>query len=263
MRGDILHFTRDVAARAGSILLRGFRSAETVVSYKSRTNLVTNMDRASEEFLFNEIGRMFPEDTIIAEEGSRKETTGEYIWYVDPLDGTNNYAHGLPFFCVSIGLFSRTKNKIVSGVVYNPFLGEMFWASEGCGAFLNNSPIKVSAIDDIGISLVATGFPYDKETIEKNNIREFNQMLPKIQGIRRMGSAAIDLCYVACGRLDGYWEQQLSPWDTAGGSIVVEEAGGKVTRFGGGAFKPETPEILASNGRIHGQMMDILARASK
>ena len=224
---------------------------------------MTNMDRASEDFLFNEIRAMYPDDTIIAEEGSRKDTAGEYIWYVDPLDGTNNYAHGLPFFCVSIGLFSRTKNRVIAGVVYNPFLGEMFWASESAGAYLNNSPIHVSPVDDIGISLLATGFPYDRENREKNNMREFNNMLPKIQGIRRMGSAAIDLCHVACGRIDGYWEQQLSPWDTAGGCIIVEEAGGKVTRFDGGHFNPETPQILASNGKIHEQMTKIIAQAAK
>ena len=260
---DMLDFARGIAREAGRIILGGFRSDDTVVEYKSRTNLLTNMDKASEEFLFNEINRRYPDHAIIAEEGSRKETDGEFIWYVDPLDGTNNYAHGLPFFCVSLGIFSRSLDRIVVGVVYNPHLDELFTAAAGEGAALNGEEIRVSHTGDMGISVVATGFPYDKENSEKNNLAEFNRILPRIQGIRRMGSAALDLCYVACGRLDGYWEQQLSPWDTAGGIIIVEEAGGLVTRFDGSAFDPEYPQVLASNGKIHGQLMGLLNNDNK
>jgi len=252
MTREFADFAREISLEAGSILLRGFRSAKTVISYKSKTDLVTDVDRASEQFLVERISDRFPDHTIIAEEGSRKEAAGDYIWYVDPLDGTNNYAHGLPFFCVSIGVYSIRMKQVVAAVVFNPFLDELFTAVRGGGAFLNNNPIRVSLLDDIGVSLVATGFPYDKATSDNNNLKEFNRVILRIQGIRRMGSAAIDLSYVACGRIDGYWEGKLKPWDMAGGSLIVEEAGGRVTTYNGGAFDPEFPEIVASNGRIHG-----------
>lgn len=258
MHEGIAAFAREIALEAGTILLRGFRSDRTVISYKSRTDLVTDADRASEAHLVSRIAERFSDHAIIAEEGSRKDAAGGYVWYVDPLDGTNNFAHGLPFFCVSIGVFSSEEQRVIAGVVYNPFLDEMFTAVRGRGAFLNGAPIRVSAIDDIGISLVATGFPYDKAVSENNNLKEFNRIILRIQGIRRMGSAAIDLSYVACGRLDGYWEGKLNSWDMAAGSLIVEEAGGKVTRYDGGLFHPEYPEIAASNGKIHDQLIQLL-----
>lgn len=254
----IAEFTEEIAKEAGKILLKGFRSAETTISYKSKTNLVTNIDKESEEFLFTKIKTEFPEHTIIAEEGSRRDTQGEYTWYIDPLDATNNFAHGIPYFCVSIGLFSNTHKRVVLGIVYDPYHNETFRAIHNKGSFLNGSPVKVSDSDDIGISIIATGFPYDKANIEKNNLREFNIFLPRIQGIRRIGSAALDLCYVACGRIDGYWEPGLFPWDMAAGSLLVEEAGGTVTRYNGEIFMPEYPEILASNGKIHNKMVELL-----
>ena len=251
-------FAREISREAGAILLRGFRSGKTVISYKSRTDLVTDSDRASEQHLVERISKRFPDHDIIAEEGGRKEAAGEYIWYVDPLDGTNNFAHGLPFFCVSIGVYSTALKQVVAGVVYNPFLDELFTAVRGGGAFLNDRPIRVSHLDDIGVSLVATGFPYDKATSENNNVKEFSRIILRIQGIRRMGSAAIDLSYVACGRLDGYWEAKLKSWDMAAGSLIVEEAGGRVTTFSGGLFNPEYPEIAATNGIIHNQLIALL-----
>jgi myo-inositol-1(or 4)-monophosphatase len=259
MQDAIVDFAREISKEAGAILLRGFRSGRTVISHKSRTELVTDADRASEALLVARISKQFPTHAIIAEEGSRKEASGGFIWYVDPLDGTNNFAHGLPFFCVSIGVFSVELQQVVAGVVYNPFMGEMFTAVRGRGAFLNDAPIRVSTLEDIGDSLVATGFPYDKAVSEKNNIREFNRIITRIQGIRRMGSAAIDLSYVACGRLDGYWEGKLKSWDMAAGSLIVEEAGGRVTRYDGGMFHPEFPEIAASNGKIHNQLLALLS----
>ncbi|HOT46339.1 MAG TPA: inositol monophosphatase family protein [Spirochaetota bacterium] len=255
---DFADFAREISLEAGSILLRGFRSPKTVISYKSKTDLVTDADRASEQYLVERISERFPDHTIIAEEGSRKEAAGDYIWYVDPLDGTNNYAHGLPFFCVSIGVYSIRRKQVVAAVVFNPFLDELFSATRGGGAFLDNNPISVSLLDDIGVSLVATGFPYDKATSDSNNLKEFNRIVPRIQGIRRMGSAAIDLSYVACGRIDGYWEGKLKPWDMAAGSLIVEEAGGRVTTYTGGTFNPEFPEVVASNGRIHEQLISLL-----
>jgi len=256
---DFADFAREISREAGSIILRGFRSSKTVISYKSRTDLVTDADRASEKHLVERISARFPDHAIIAEEGSRKETAGDFIWYVDPLDGTNNYAHGLPFFCVSIGVYCITLKKIVAGVVYNPFLEELFTAVRDGGAFLNDSPIHVSTLDDIGVSLVATGFPYDKALSDNNNLKEFNRIILRIQGIRRIGSAAIDLSYVACGRLDGYWEGKLKSWDMAAGSLIVEEAGGRVTTYNRGPFDPEFPEIVASNGRIHDQLISLLS----
>jgi len=259
MRDAFLDFAREISKEAGVLLLRGFRSGSTVISHKSRTELVTDADRASEDLLVARISKQFPTHAIIAEEGSRKDASGGFIWYVDPLDGTNNFAHGLPFFCVSIGVFSVELRQVVAGVVYNPFMNEMFTAVRGKGAFMNETPIHVSTLDDIGDSLVATGFPYDKAVSENNNLKEFNRIITRIQGIRRMGSAAIDLCYVACGRLDGYWEGKLKSWDMAAGSLIVEEAGGKVTRYDGGMFHPEFPEIAATNGKIHNQLLALLS----
>ncbi|MFC1670527.1 inositol monophosphatase family protein [Spirochaetota bacterium] len=259
MLDDFSDFAISISKEAGKILLKGFRSRDTVVSYKSRTNLLTNIDKASEEFLFNKIRDRFKDHSIIAEEGSRRDTDSEYVWYIDPLDATNNFAHGIPIFCTSIGLYSRDLNKVVVGVIYDPFHDELFSAIKSKGSLLNNKKISVSEIDDIGISILATGFPYSKGDDDNNNLNEFNKFLPKIQGIRRLGSAAMDLAYLSCGRIDGFWEPQLHPWDMAGGSLIVEEAGGKVTRYNGDGFDPEYPEILASNGKIHKDMTDILA----
>ncbi len=263
MAESYIDFMKEIALEAGKIHLKGFRSDNTVIWYKSRTDLLTNVDKESEAFLFETIKKKFPDHSIIAEEGSRKDVPGDIIWYIDPLDGTNNFAHGLPFFCVSIGVYSRRLDAVISGIVYNAFVDEMFTAEHGKGAFLNEKKIMVSEISDIGISILATGFPYDKSDINKINLHEFGAFLPKIQGVRRFGSAAIDLSYVACGRLDGYWEGQLKPWDIAAGMLIVKEAGGSVSRYDGSGTNPEHPYIVASNEKIHKQMLDILATAAK
>jgi myo-inositol-1(or 4)-monophosphatase len=259
MQDAFVDFACEISKEAGKILLRGFRSGSTVISRKSWSELITDADSASEELLVARISKKLPTHAIVAEEGTRKDAPGGYIWYIDPLDGTNNFAHGLPFFCVSIGVFSVELRQVVAGVVYNPFMDEMFTAARGKGAYLNGKPIQVSKLEALGDSLVATGFPYDKAVSEKNNLREFNRIITRIQGIRRMGSAAIDLSYVACGRLDGYWEGKLKPWDMAAGSLIVEEAGGLATRYDGGVFHPEFPEIVASNGKIHSQLLALLS----
>ncbi len=255
---EFTRFAEEIARNAGNILLKGFRSPDTVVSYKSPTNIVTSIDTESEEYIVSQIRKRFPGHAVVAEEGSRLDEKGEYLWYVDPLDGTNNFAHGIPVFSVSIGVYSRVTGKMVSGVVYDPFHNELFSATRGSGAFLNTTPIQVSATADLGISMMATGFPYDVAESDNNNLHEFNRMLPHIQGIRRLGSAAIDLAYVACGRFEGFWEPKLKPWDSAGGSLLVEEAGGRVTRYNGTGYDPEFPEMLASNGRIHDSIMRII-----
>lgn len=257
LRG-LLEFASEISLGAGKILLRGFRSDKTIISYKEKNNLVTNIDKESEEYLFNNIRKHYPGHAIIAEEGSRTDFQGDFIWYVDPLDGTTNFAHGLPLFCISIGVYSVELEKTVAGVVYDAFHNELFTALRGGGSFLNYSPIHVSDTVDLGISLLATGFPYDKMTSPENNLDKFNRFLPRIRCIRRMGSAAIDLSYVAAGRLDGYWEFKLNPWDIAAGSLLVEEAGGSVSRFDGGLFSPVCREIVASNSKIHAQMIDVL-----
>lgn len=255
---EICLFSKKICREAGEILLSGFRSSDTEISYKSRTDLVTNMDYKSEKFLYNSIREQFPDHDIIAEEGSKRDSNSEYLWYVDPLDATNNYAHGIPFFCISIGVYSRTSGNVVSGAVYDPCHDEMFWAVKNCGAFCNFDPIKTSNIQDMGVALLATGFPYNKDDMKRNNLSEFNRFLPQIQCMRRLGSAALDLCYLATGRIDGYWEPMLKPWDTAAGSLIVSEAGGKVTKYNGDTYDPEYPEILASNGFLHSRMVSIL-----
>jgi myo-inositol-1(or 4)-monophosphatase len=258
MYDRIVSFSSEIAYEAGKILLGGFRSRDTEVSYKSRTDLVTNIDRESEEYLYNSIRRKFPGHTVIAEEGSRHDTGKDYIWYVDPLDATNNFAHGIPYFCISIGVFSIELKRVITGVVYDPFHDELFGTAYGSGSTLNGNEISVSETGELGISVVATGFPYDRETHAKNNLIQFNKVMPAVQGIRRLGSAALDLCYVSCGRFDGYWEPMLRPWDMAAGSLIVEEAGGRVTRYNGETFDPEFPEIAASNGKIHDELLGLL-----
>jgi len=243
MLKQIENFTKEIILEAGEILIKGFRSNTTEISYKSRTDLLTNIDKASEEFLFKKVSEKFPNHTIIAEEGSFQDGKDEFVWYIDPLDATNNFAHGIPFFCISIGVYSKHLNRVVVGVIYDPIHNECYSATLGDGAKLNNQPIKVSKISDIGISMISTGFPYDKENPEKNNLKQFSVFLPQIQGIRRIGSAALDLCYLAIGRVDGFWEPELKPWDMAAGSIIVEEAGGKVTNYEGEHFDPKIPEI--------------------
>jgi len=248
----------DICRNAGDILMSGFRSESTVVSYKSRTDLVTNIDKESEEYIVSAIKNKFSSHSVIAEEGGGIETDSEFVWYVDPLDATNNFAHGIPFFCVSIGVYSKIEKGIICGAVFDPCHNEMFHAVKGKGAFCNGRPVKVSGINEMGIALLATGFPYAKDDMDHNNLKEFNRFLPGIQCIRRMGSAALDLCSVAAGRIDGYWEPLLKSWDTAAGSLIVQEAGGTVTKYDGSEYDPEYPEILASNGLLHKKMIDIL-----
>ena len=255
---DIIESAIEFSRNAGGILLSGFRSEKTEVSYKSRTDLVTNMDRESEEYIVSAIQKKFPNHSIVAEEGSSKDGESDFIWYVDPLDATNNFAHGIPFFCVSIGVYSKREKSIVCGAVFDPCHNELFYAAKGGGAFCNGAPIKVSTIFDIGVALLATGFPYAKDDMERNNLSEFAKFLPNIQCIRRMGSAALDLCYVASGRIDGFWEPLLKPWDTAAGSLIVKEAGGAVTKYDGSDYELSYPQILASNGALHKQMTNIL-----
>ena len=260
----LYEFAKRVAVQSGDeILMRGFHSSVKDVQRKGLTDLVTKYDRASEEFIFSEIRSHFPAHAVIAEEGSRSESGHDLVWYVDPLDATTNFAHGIPHFCVSIAVFSRSMKRTVVGVVYDPNRKELFTAMTGCGASCNGKQIQVSGFDKLSDSVIATGFPYGKQDERINNLSEVNKILPHIQCLRRMGSAALDLCYVASGRFDGYWEPMLFPWDTAAGALMVEEAGGLVSDYLGEAFDPVVPEIVASNGLIHDTLQDLVKSSTE
>lgn len=234
-----------IAREAGALLLdyRGRVRIET----KGEADLVTAADRDSEALIVRRLRAAFPDYALVAEEGSRKAGAAG-CWYVDPLDGTTNFAHGLPFFAVSLGL--ELDGAIVAGVVYNPVLDELFTAARGAGARLNGQPIQVSPQADLASALLATGFPSQKRH-PNPNIHFYQYFSLRTHGMRRFGSAALDLCYTACGRFEGFWEFNLKPWDTAAGQLIVTEAGGRVSDMRGAAFHLESPEILASNGRLH------------
>jgi len=237
----------EIAREAGALLMAYFQR-RVKVEYKGDVDLVTEADRASEALITRRIRERWPGHNILGEEGTRTEQGSEYRWYVDPLDGTTNFAHGFPVFCVSLGL--EHNDKRVAAVIFDPTRDEMFTAEKGGGAFLNSRPIGVSAIANLAECLVATGFPSHKR--HKNpNIFFYHQVTLKTHGVRRAGSAALDLCDVACGRFDGFWEFNLNPWDTAAGVLMVEEAGGRVTRFDGQPFRIDSKETLASNGLVH------------
>lgn len=239
------------AALVGGAILQTYWGKLDSIEEKGRSgDLVTIADRAAEKAVIALLNRHFPDHSILAEESGRQENSNtEYLWAIDPLDGTTNYAHQYPFYAVSIGLL--IKGKPIIGVIYAPFLGELFQAGEGLGATCNRQPIHVSKTSELSRSLLVTGFAYDRRETPDNNYAEFCQLTHLTQGVRRAGCASIDLAYVACGRLDGYWERGLSPWDVAAGVILVEEAGGKVTAYHGGPFEIETGRILATNGLIH------------
>ena len=238
----------EIAREAGS-LLREYFARRVKVEYKGDVDLVTEADRNSEKLLLNRIQKEWPHHDIVAEEGGRVVDRGsDYRWYVDPLDGTTNFAHGYPVFCVSLAI--DYKGRRVAGVVYDPTRDELFAAEQGEGAYLNAKPIHVSGVKDLGECLLATGFPSHKR--HKNpNIHFYHQITLRSHGVRRAGSAALDLCCVAAGRFDGFWEFNLNPWDTAAGVLIVEEAGGRVSDFGGGPFNIDSRETLASNGLVH------------
>jgi len=246
-RFEFAHVADGIARQAGA-LLRSFYAKGVATEYKGDVDLVTEADRASEALITRRIRERWPEHNIMGEEGTRTEQGSEYRWYVDPLDGTTNFAHAYPVFCVSLGM--EHKDARVAAVVFDPTRDEMFTAQKGGGAFLNGQPIRVSAVSDLGECLVATGFPSHKR--HKNpNIFFYHQITLKTHGVRRAGSAALDLCNVASGRFDGFWEFNLNPWDTAAGVLILEEAGGRVTRFDGQPFRIDSRETLASNGRVH------------
>lgn len=256
----MLNFAIGVARDAGA-LLRDRLGTRIDISHKGSIDLVTDVDLASEKMIREAISTYYPRHEILAEEGGLTESNSEYRWIVDPLDGTTNYAHGYPVFCVSIAL--EHQGDVVVGVVYDPMREELFTAERGAGAALNNRPIRVSAVDDLTQGILSTGFPYDIKTSKLTNLDHWANFAMNAQALRRDGAAALDLCYVACSRYDGFWELNLSPWDTAAGALIVTEAGGRVTDFGGGAFSNYKPEVIASNAKIHDRMIEVLKMPSR
>ncbi len=247
-------------AREAGVRLREFLVQGVATEYKGDVDLVTVADRTAEKLIRTRLGEVFPHHGIYGEEGTRERLDQQYRWYVDPLDGTTNFAHGIPHFCVSMGLEQRAPDlapdqdgTIVAGVIYNPMLDELFTAERGQGARLNGRPIHVSSVPDLGESLVATGFPSRKRH-DNPNIHFYQEFTLRSHGVRRAGSAALDLAYVACGRFEAFWEFHLNPWDTSAGFLLVEEAGGRITDFAGGPFQLNSREVLASNGIIHDEL---------
>ena len=244
------------AVQAGKLLMDRLRTDISVGQKTSSVNLVTEMDVAAEKLIVAWILEAFPTHTIVAEETRAEARRGTHTWIIDPLDGTTNYAHGLPIFCVSIGL--EIEGTLEWGVVCNPNLDELFTARRGHGAYLGKKRIEVSKVATLDASLLATGFPYDIRTSAQNNLDYFRAFALRTQAVRRAGSAALDLCYVAAGRFDGFWELKLSPWDCAAGYLIVREAGGRVTDFRGAEGAIYDGNVVASNGRVHDEMLQVL-----
>ena len=245
------------AARAAGRLLRDELSGARRIAYKGTpTNLVTEMDQRAEALILERLRGAFPDDGILAEELGAAAGRSERRWLVDPLDGTTNYAHGLPIFGVSIAL--ETARRLMLGVVYDPSRDEMFVGERGGGATLNDAPIRVSAAPSLGASLLVTGFPYNIRETRDTNLPEYAAFSLRARAVRRLGSAAIDLAYVACGRFDAYWELRLGAWDVAAGAVLVEEAGGRVTGIDGRALDVDAPTLLATNGLVHDEMLRAL-----
>ena len=254
--GDSLSIMGDIARRAGAIQIARLHDAHKI-EYKGAINLVTEVDRECEDLIVGELSRRFPGDDMLAEEGSGGRSASGRRWIIDPLDGTVNYAHGFPFFCVSIAL--EEDGELAAGVIFDPNRGELFEAERGGGARMNGRPISVSRSGALRQSLVATGFAYNVQEGEAlDNLNHFCLFIKRARAVRRPGSAAIDLAWLACGRIDGFWELFLKPWDMAAGALIIREAGGVVTSFDGGPYNLYGTEILASNGAIHREMIEVL-----
>lgn len=248
----------DAAVEAGSFIKSRLGKVEKI-SFKGEINLVTDVDKKAESIIKTKINKVFPTHIFLGEEGceiEKRKGESEYKWIVDPIDGTNNFAHSFPFFCVSIAL--EKNGRIILGVVYDPIRNELFTAEEPEKACLNNKKIEVSSVKKLKESLLATGFSYNIKTIKDNNFEHFAAFVKASQGIRRLGAAALDICYVACGRLDGFWELDLHPWDTAAASFILKRAGGETTNFEGCNYSHYERDIVASNGFIHKDMVRIL-----
>ena len=248
----------EIAREAGALLAQLFDHPREI-SYKRPSDLVTDADRRSEALIVDRLRSHFPEHAIVGEEGGGQQTGSDYVWYVDPLDGTTNFAHGYPMFAVSLGLVYR--HESIAGVVYDPVRKELFSAERGAGSYLNHKRIRVSKIGSLSESLLATGFPPFADN-NNLNVKLFSRFMQLSHGIRRPGSAALDLCSVAAGRFEAFWELKLNPWDKAAGSLVVTEAGGRVSDLAGGQLKLLGDEILSSNGLVHDEMCRVFSEVA-
>lgn len=255
---DYIPFAIDLAREAGAILMQHYNNVR--VEYKGRFDTVTIADRASERCIVERIRSRFPTHSIIAEEGGGFDSGSEFLWYVDPLDGTTNFAHGLPRFCVSLGLWARGHG--LAGVIYDPLRDDLFAAERGSGAYLNQRRIRVSGVRKLKRGLFATGFPSSiRET--NPNLHYFHQVARATHGVRRTGSAALDLCSVAQGHFEGFWEIGLKPWDVGGGLVVLAEAGGECCNFEGGRYRPGDPRMVATNGGVTKELLELFAEVTR
>jgi myo-inositol-1(or 4)-monophosphatase len=255
---EIIEFAQNLARQAGKLLAEKL-TRHNQIYYKGTIDLVTEADKMSEKLILAEISRRYPEHGILSEESAQKNEQATMRWIIDPLDGTTNYAHGFPFFCVSIAL--ENEGVVVLGVIYDPTRDDLFTAERAGGAYCNGRKLHVSSVNDLSRSLLATGFPYDIRVSKDNNLNFFNAMAVKAQAIRRAGAAALDLAYLAAGRFDGLWELKLKPWDTAAGCLMVTEAGGVISDMAGKKWHLNSPNLLASNGLISEQMLDVFRKA--
>ncbi|MCF8054136.1 MAG: inositol monophosphatase [Deltaproteobacteria bacterium] len=256
-RTDTLLLAAKNAALLAGTMLRERMLETHKITYKGEIDIVTEADKAAEELIIAKLQKTTNDFEFLAEESASSNSIPQSCWVIDPLDGTTNYSRGYPVFCVSIAL--RIEGQEILGVIYNPMLEELFYATRGKGAFLNEKRVRCSQVSVLGKSLLATGFPYDIRTNPDNNLNHFSVLAKKVQAIRRAGAAALDLAYLAMGRFDGFWELRLKPWDTAAGALLVTEAGGKVTTLHGEAFVLDAPHILASNGMIHADLIRAIA----
>jgi myo-inositol-1(or 4)-monophosphatase len=252
----------EVAHEAG-LIQKKYHGKLIKIGYKGtgKNDVVTEVDKKCEAYIVKQLNKAFPDYAVLAEEGTNVDSRVPYKWIIDPLDATVNYSHGHPVFAVSIGL--EYKGKIIAGACYSTMLDEMYYAEKGKGAFLNGRKIQVSKTKSLETSLLCTGFAYDVKTNPDNNLNNFAKFILNSQALRRDGSAVIDLCYVACGRYEGFWELNLKPWDVAAATLIIQEAGGKVTRFDGSKFSIYGNQVLASNGKVHKEMMRVLQEASQ
>jgi myo-inositol-1(or 4)-monophosphatase len=250
-----LEFAIQLAFESGKIQKKYFKETLSIM-HKGEIDLVTNVDLECQGRILELLGKAFPDDEVISEEKANTYEAGKKRWIVDPLDGTTNYAHGYPFFCTSIAY--EVDREIIAGVIYNPIMDELFFARKGEGSFFNGEKMLVSTVTEIRQALLVTGFPYDITTNPNNNLDHWAEFIMRAQALRRDGSAGLNLAYVAAGRFDGFWEVRLSPWDMAAGLLIVREAGGIVTSLSGGPFSLYEGGVLASNGLIHKQMIDVI-----
>ncbi len=252
----MLDFAIETAKQAGSILMQHFGNISSIEKKSTNIDLLTIADTESDAFILDRIKTTYPQHHIIAEESDLTEGNSDYKWVIDPLDGTTNFVHNLPIFAVSMGL--QYKEETILGVVYNPAVNKCFWAEKNGGAYLNDKPIQITSTNTLSNSLLVTGFPYIHDDRFEKGFDLFKELYGKTQGIRRLGAAALDFCFVAMGRFEGFWEFGLQPWDVCAGAIILQEAGGKVSDWDGSPMPFSGTRVLATNGHIHGEMIDVL-----